>query len=136
MLLFGSEILAPTQTRTDFPTRSAACTVSANAKRTIVDYRVAVVVESGRDVVRQRRSRLEDYGSCEPHRQTFTNKARDQVTEVCGRRTTIRTHVEVVGRKTERAVGLVCSLHQHVVDVPEQTLNKLRGSNADHEPVS
>src|SRR5215213_3462223 len=82
LLLFRSEILAPTHTRTDLPTRRAAGTVSSHTKRTVVDDRVAIVVETGRDVVRQRRGRLEDRGSCETHRQTFTNKARDQVPEV------------------------------------------------------
>src|SRR5215213_4038185 len=54
LLHLRSEIRSPTQPRTNFPTRSTAGTITSNAKRTVINYGVAIVVESGGDVVRQR----------------------------------------------------------------------------------
>src|SRR6185369_2902836 len=36
----------------------------------------------------------------------------------------------------KRAVSLVRVFHQELVDVPEQSLHKLRGTDADHQPVT
>src|SRR6185503_12780021 len=51
-------------------------------------------------------------------------------------RTTIRAQVEVVGRQTERTVSLVRVFHQEIVNVPEQSLDKLRRTDADHQTMT
>ena len=60
LLLFWSKVPAPTQTRTDFPAGCAARAVASDPKGTIVDHRVAVVIETRRDVVGQRRRGLKN----------------------------------------------------------------------------